>query len=176
MTSPSAQTIRQNILSGGIMTGFIGYVVVAAVLAALNIDTGRSPFYTAALLGSALFYHLTDPATLSITAGPIFAYNALHLLVFLGLGLLVSWLVCLAERYPAALYLILFPLLLVAAHMFLALVIFAEPLLGAAGPWHIGLGSVAGAVAMGWYTWRTHPMLQHDLRDTPLGEVPDDRL
>lgn len=176
MTSPSAKTIRQDILGSGIVAGVIGYAVVALVLAVLNIDAGRSPFYTAALLGSALFYHLTDPATLVVTAGPVFAYNALHLLVFLGLGLLMSWLVSLAEHYPVALYLILFPLLFVAAHMFLALVIFAQPLLGVAGVWQIGLGSVPAAAAMAWYMWRTHPLLQHALRDTPLGEVPDDLL
>ena len=174
MISQSPKSIRQDILGSGLVTGVIGYVAVAAMLAVVNIDVGRSPFYTAALLGSALFYHLTDPATLTITAGPIFAYNALHLLVFLGLGLIVSWLVSLAERFPAALYLILFPLLFVAAHMFLALIIFVQPVLGAAGPWQIGLGSAAGALAMGWYTWRTHPLLQHALRDTPLGEVPGD--
>lgn len=176
MTSPSATTVRQDIVNSGIVTGLIGYAVVAAVLAVLNVAAGRSPFHTAALLGSALFFHLTDPARLIITAGPIFAYNALHLLVFLGLGLAVSWLVSLAERYPAALYLILFPLLFVAAHMFLGLVIFAQPLLGATGAWQIGLGSVAAAVAMGWYTWRAHPLLRRDLHDVPLGEVPDDLL
>jgi hypothetical protein len=82
--------------------------------------------------------------------------------------------VTLAERYPAALYLILFPLLFVAAHLFLALIIFAEPLLGAAGPLQIGLASVVAALAMGAFVWRTHPLLRHDLVDTPLGAVPGD--
>jgi hypothetical protein len=166
--------IRQNTLENGIVTGSIGFAAVALALAVLNIDAGRSPFYTAALLGSALFYHLTDPATLIVTAGPVFAYNALHLLVYLALGMLISWLVTLAERYPAALYLILFPLLFVAAHLFLALIIFAEPLLGAAGPLQIGLASVVAALAMGAFVWRTHPLLRHDLVDTPLGAVPGD--
>jgi hypothetical protein len=156
-------------------TGLIGFAAVAVVLAVLNIDSGRSPFYTPALFGSALFYHLTDPAALVIRPGPVFAYNALHLLVFLGLGLFISWLVSIAERYPAALYLILFPLLFVAAHMYLALIIFAQPLLGVAGAWQIALGSLVATLAMAWYVWRSHPILRHDLRDIPLGEVPDDR-
>lgn len=176
MTSPITRTIRQDVLDSGVVAGLIGYATVVVVIAALNVLAGRSPFYMAALFGSALFYHLSDPATLTIAPGPILAYNALHLIIFIALGLVVSWLVSLAERYPAALYLILIPLLFVAAHMFLGLVIFARPLLGAAGAWHIGLGSVAAAVAMGWYTWRAHPSLRHDLRDVPLGEVPDDLL
>jgi hypothetical protein len=69
----------------------------------------------------------------------------------------------------------LFPLLFVAAHMYLALIIFAQPLLGVAGAWQIALGSVVAALAMAWHVWRSHPILRHDLRDIPLGEVPDDR-
>ena len=107
--------------------------------------------------------------------GPVFAYNATHLIVFLGVGLFVSWLVSVAERHPAALYLIFIALVFVAGHMFIALVVFAQPLLGAAGVWQIALGSLAAAAAMAWYVWRSHPILRHDLRDFPLGEVPGDR-
>jgi hypothetical protein len=174
MTSPVATTIRQDVFSSGLIMGLIGYAVVAFVTAVLNIGVGRSPFYTAALFGSALFYDLADPGTLTITAAPVFAYNALHLLVFLALGFLIAWLVTVAERHPAAAYIILLPLLFVAAHMFLALVIFARPLLGDAGPVQIGLASVAATFAMGWYAWRSHPLLRDALRDVPLGAVGDD--
>ena len=174
MTASTRKVVRQDIVRSGIATGLVGFAVVAFVIAVLNIDAGRSPFYTAALFGSALFYHLTDPATLVITPGPVFAYNALHLTVFLGVGLLVSWLVSVAERYPAVLYLVLFALLFVAAHMILALIMFAQPLLGTAGAWQVVLASLAAALTMAWYVWRTHPILQHELRDTPLGAVPED--
>ncbi len=173
MTSPVATTIRQDVFNSGLVTGLIGYAAVALATAVLNIDVGRSPFYTAALFGSVLFYHVTDPGALLITAGPVFAYNALHLLVFLALGLLTAWLVSVAERHPAAAYIVLLPLLFVAAHMFLALVIFAQPLLGDAGPVQIGLASIAAAVAMGWYVWRSHPLLRDALRDLPLGDTGD---
>ena len=151
MTAPMPKVTRQDTVGTGIVTGLIGFAAVALMIALLNIDAGRSPFYTAALFGSALFYHLTDPATLVIAPGPVFAYNAVHLIVFLGVGLLVSWLVSLAERYPGVLYLVLFALLFVAAHMFFALVIFAQPLLGTAGAWQSVLASVVAALAMAWY-------------------------
>lgn len=174
MTVSTRKVVRQDVVGSGIVTGLIGYGAVAFVIAMVNIDAGRSPFYTAALFGSALFYHLTDPAALVITPGPVFAYNALHLIVFLGVGLFVSWLVSLAERYPAVVYLILFALLFVAAHMFLALAMFTHPLLGTAGVWQIVLASTAAALAMAWYVWRSHPILRHTLRDTQLGAAPED--
>lgn len=175
MTAPQPKVIRQDVVTNGVLTGLIGFATVALLIAVLNIDAGRSPFYTAALFGSALFYHLTDPAALVIMPGPIFAYNATHLIVFLGLGLIVSWLVSVGERHPAALYLIFVALVFVAAHMFLALLVFAQPLLGVAGAWQIALGSAAAAVTMAWYVWHSHPILRHDLRDFPLGDVPGDR-
>jgi len=50
----------------------------------------------------------------------------------------------------------------------------AQPLLGTAGAWQVVLASLAAALTMAWYVWRTHPILQHELRDTPLGAVPED--
>jgi hypothetical protein len=176
MTAPirSTATATGGVLTGALYAGLIGYGAVVVMMAALNLLEGRSPFYTAALFGSALFYGLTDPATLVIAPGPVLAYNALHLIGFFGLGLVASGLVALSERYPAALYLILFPLILVAAHLFLALSMFAQPLLGAAGPWQLGASSLTAAVLMGWYLWRGHPVLRRQLRDTPLGDVPEE--
>jgi hypothetical protein len=165
-----AQT--RDTLTGGLYAGVIGYATVVVVIAAINVLLGRSPFYTAALFGSALFYGLKDPATLVISAGPVLAYNGAHMLAFLGLGTGASWLVSKAERYPMAQYFIFFILIFVAFHVFGALGLFAEPLLGAAGWWQVGLGTLAAAVAMGWYLLRAHPHLRRELREIPMGETP----
>ncbi len=162
------------ILDGGLVAGLIGYSTVVGVMAVVNVLAGRSPFYTAALFGAALFYHLREPAELIVAPGPVLSYNMVHLLAFLALGTTASWLVTLSERYPTAQYLILVILIFVAFHVYAALLLFAQPLLGSSAWWEIGVGSVAAAGTMGTYLWRAHPFLRRELRDLPMGDLPPD--
>ena len=159
------------VLAGGLVSGLIGYATVVVIVGALNVLMGRSLFHTAALFGSTMFYGLEDPGSLQIEAGPILAYNMVHVLTFLAAGMLASWLVSLAERFPAAQYFILVILIFVAFHVFAALLLFAEPLLGG-GAWLIvGVSGVVAAGLMGWYLLKTHPLLQQELKDIPMGDV-----
>lgn len=166
------RTQHRLVLNGGLAAGLIGYGAVVVVMAALNAVLGRSPFYTAALFGSALFYGLEDPAALVVAPGPVLAYNMVHLLAFLALGTLASWLVTLSERYPSAQYFILVLLIFIAFHVYGALLLFAHPLLGASAWWEVGSGSLAAAVAMGAYLYLGHPFLRRELREIPMGDVP----
>jgi hypothetical protein len=159
------------VLTGGLFSGLIGYGTVVVVVSLLNVLSGESPFHTAAMFGSALFYGLDDPTALAIEPGPVLAFNMIHVLTFLVLGMLASWLISLAEKYPAAQYLVLVVLIFVAFHAFAAMLLFAAPLLGG-GAWIIiGLGGVTAAVLMGWYLLKTHPLLRQELRDIPMGAV-----
>lgn len=159
------------VLAGGLVSGLIGYGTVVIVVSLLNLLTGKSPFYTAAMFGSAMFYGLEDPAVLTVEAGPVLAYNMVHVLTFLAVGMLASWLVSLAERYPAAQYLVLVVLIFVAFHVFAALMLFAEPLLGPGAWFTVGGGGVAAAALMGWYLLKTHPLLRRELKEIPMGAV-----
>ena len=161
------------VLVGGLVSGLIGYGTVVLVVSLLNVLGGRSPFYTAAMFGSALFYGLRDPMSLVIDPGPVLAYNMVHLLAFLGIGFLASWLVALAERYPAAQYMMLVALIFVAFHIFAALMLFAEPLLGGSAWLTVGVAGVAAVLLMGWYLLKTHPLLKAALEQIPMGEVRD---
>jgi hypothetical protein len=162
----------QETLIDGLWAGVIGYAAVVIVVALLNLLSGRSPFYTAALFGSALFYHLRDPAQLVVAPGPVLAYNMVHMVTFLGLGVVCSWLVYLAERFPTTQYLALVLLLFVALHVYFAMAFLARPLLGDLVWWHVGAGSLAAAAGMGWYFYSSHPFLRRELRDLPMGDVP----
>jgi hypothetical protein len=160
----------KDVLTGGMFAGLLGYLTVVVLFALLNVAMGHSPFYTPAMFGAVLFYGLEDPAALEITPGPILAYNMVHVLAFVALGVLASWLVTKAEEYPVARYAILFLLVFVAAHIYAALLLFAQPLLAGSGWWQIGAVSLAAAVVMGWYLVRQHPVLQRGLGETPLGD------
>jgi len=156
--------------SEGLFTGLIGYATAIAVVGTVDLASGRSVFYTPALFGATMFYGLDDPYGLVVTPGPVLAYNMVHLLAFLVLGLAAAWCARLAERHPSAQYLVLVVLLFVAFHVYAALLFFAQPLLGAAGWWKLGLGSVAAAITMGMFLLARHDLLRRELREIPMGE------
>ena len=160
----------KHVLTGGMYAGLLGYFTVVVLFALLNLALGRSLFYTPAMFGAVLFYGLEDPAALEVTPGPVLAYNMVHVLAFVVLGLFASWLVTKAEQYPVARFAILFVLIFVAAHIYAALLLFAQPLLAGSAWWQVGVVSLAAAVAMGWALVRQHPALKRGLSETPLGD------
>jgi hypothetical protein len=164
------QTETTLVLKDGMYAGLIGYAAVVVVYAVINVLSGLSPFYTPALFGSALFYGLHDPATLVISPGPVLAYNMVHVLAFVVLGLVASWLVAKAEQHPVARFGVLFVLVFIAAHVYAALYLFARHLLVRGAAWQIGISSLAAAALMGWYLLCRRPLLRLTLRSTPIGE------
>lgn len=157
-------------LNGGLFAGLLGYATVVVVFAVFNMVAGRSLFHTPAMLGAALFYGLDDPAGLQISPGPVLAYNMVHVLGYVALGMIGSWLVSKAERYPAARFAALFVAVFVAGHVYAALVLFATPLLGGGTWWQIGVASTLSAVVMAALLLRLHPLLREELRRIPLGD------
>lgn len=157
------------VLRGGLFAGMLGYLTVVVLFAIGNAIAGRSVFYTAALLGSALFFGLEDAAAVQVNPASVLTYNMVHVLAFLALGMVVSWLVAQAERYPVARYGVLFALIFIAAHVYVALLMFAAPVLPGA-TWQIGIATAAAALVMGWYLLRIHPRLRRSLTELPMGE------
>ena len=158
------------VLNGGLFAGLLGYGTVVVLFALINVLAGQSPFYTPAMFGGVLFYGLSDPSALQITPGPVLAYNMVHVLAFLALGFVASWLVAKAERYPVFRYAVLFVLIFVGAHIYAALLLFGQSLLTGGAWWQIGVVSLAAAVVMGWYLLRLHPALREGLTTLPLGD------
>lgn len=160
------------ILEGGLFAGLIGYFTIVLFFAVFNVAGGHSPFETAALLGSALFFGLQDPGQLAITPAAVLTFNMVHALVMLLVGLVASWLVAKSEQYPVSQYAVLVALVFVGFHLFAAVYFFASPLMGTGAWLPIALASVAAAVTMGGYLLWLHPTLRRQLRDVPMGEVP----
>ncbi|GMV10585.1 MAG TPA: hypothetical protein PKC83_02415 [Gemmatimonadaceae bacterium] len=155
MKESSLRVLRQ-----GVVAGLLGYAVVAVVFAIANVVGGRSPFQTAAVLGATLFYGATDPAAVTVSAPYVFAFNGLHLVTFLGFGIIGAALVSLANKGEQLWYLALFFWMFVAVHMIGAAQVFAIPLgqiLSAAAVWAAGIGA---AIVMGIYLVRANPSLR----------------
>jgi hypothetical protein len=156
---------RSKVLWQGLVAGVIGHALVATLMAVTNVLAGRSPFHTAALLGSAWFYGLESPDELVIWAGPVLAYNGLHLILFLALGVVAAWLARLADRGPHLWYVGLVLGMFAAFHV-LGLVLALPPALR--GTMLDGTALAAGFVAtlgMAAYLVWAHPKLRAEVRD-----------
>jgi hypothetical protein len=148
-----------------LVAGVIGYGTVILLFALLNGIQGRSVFYTAALLGSSLFYGLEDPAELVIAAEPVIAFNGVHLILFLVAGAFMAWLAGLAERIPQGWYLVVILFLIVMPHVFGLPVWFSDAIRAQIPLWSIVVVTSAAALAMGAYLLAAHPPLRAALRD-----------
>jgi hypothetical protein len=160
------------ILEGGLFAGLIGYFTIVVFFAVVNLIGGHSPFQTAALLGSALFFGLKDPSQLVVTPAAVAAFNMVHALVLLAVGFVTSWLVTKSEKYPVGYYALLVALLFVGFHLFAAVYFFATPLMGSGAWLPIAVASICAAITMGGYLLWFHPALRHQLRGLPMDEVP----
>lgn len=149
----------------GAVAGIVGYVSVALLFAIVNILAGRSPFYTAAALGSVVVTG-TNSGPVVTTPGPILAYNAIHLLVFLVIGFLASWLVTWSEHgSPGAArwYLGLSLLIFVLFHLFAFAQGFARAVADALPGGLIWGGGLLAAAVMIGYLMVVHPALRRQL-------------
>ncbi len=147
----------------GLITGFIGYLTVALLFAVTDVGAGEGLFHTPAVLGSALFFGGGEGVGAVEGPGPIIAYNGLHLLVSLFIGLGASWLILQAERNRPLWYGVFF--------IFLAGFIYSVVLVGVLAaeiahvlPWGavVLANALAGATAGGYLWWR-HTQLWREL-------------
>jgi hypothetical protein len=160
MKSERIDTIWQ-----GIIAGLIGYASVALLVGVMDVFQGRSFFFTAALLGEAVFHGLRDPAQLVVWPGPVFAYNGLHLVTFLAFGMIAAWLAYLSERGSQYWYLAVVLYLLVLAHLFAAVMLLTEELRGVIPEYEIWIPSIVAGTAIAVYLLRVHPALRGAMRE-----------
>lgn len=85
---------RRRFVQEGITAGILGYGAVVALFIVLNLAAGEPLFQTPFLLGSALLGSSLDQVGVY---GPILAYNGLHLVVSMALGVGASFLAYRAE-------------------------------------------------------------------------------
>jgi hypothetical protein len=149
-------------MSEGLITGLSGYAVVVLFYGVLNVVTGQSYFSTAADLGAGL---VSSARAAGDLVGAVLAFNGLHLIVFLLVGLVAAWLVMQMERHPSFFVLALF---IGVAGLFAVMAAFLS--FAASSGVELPIGSVfaanllAGAV-MGGYLLKAHPRLWAEIRD-----------
>src|SRR2546430_3027046 len=93
------------ILREGFIAGLIGAGVVALWFLIVDIIAGR-PFFTPAMLGSAVFWGVHDPALVVIEYSRIIGYTMIHVSAFILVGTVAAVLAGEGEVAPAPLYLV----------------------------------------------------------------------
>jgi hypothetical protein len=157
---------RQQALWNSVYVGLIGYLAVALFFLLVDPLLGRGFLYTPALLGSALFYGLTDPAALTIQPGPVIAYNGAHLVVFVVLGLLVGQLTHASLRLrQQGWYLIAVLGMLVLGHLYVALWALTEPVRSALPVWMLTVAGLVAMAAMAIGALVIYPELREEVLD-----------
>ena len=159
-----APTDRLEVLWDGLMAGLIGSATVALFVGFLNVLQGRSFFFTAAMLGERLFYGLKDPSTVVVWPGAVFAYNGVHLLGFLIIGMSGAWLAYMAEKGSELWYLGLVLFLLVVLHAYAAVLLMTEGLRSILPAWMILVPTLAGVTATSIYLLYARPALRNEMK------------
>src|SRR5437879_7745435 len=117
------------ILREGFIAGLIGAGAVALWFLIVDTVAGR-PFFTPAMLGSAVFWGVHDPSLVVIEYSRIIGYTMIHVSAFLIVGTVSAVLAAEVEVAPPTLYLVFRFLLDYKIGFYVTLAILAQPLLG----------------------------------------------
>lgn len=158
-------SIRARVLYDGLIAGLLGYAVVVVVVGALDVAGGRSFFHTPSLLGQIVVGGFGPPTPGVVAAGPVLAFNGLHLLVFLVLGLIVSFVAFEVELHPVFWYAGFFALLALLMVSFFVLAVVSMPLGDEPDPVTLVVANALAAFAMGAWLARAHPRLLQTIRE-----------
>jgi hypothetical protein len=158
------KTVRE-----GFIAGFIGATSIAIWFLIVDIIAGR-PFYTPTVLGIGLL-SVFGPRGDEGPVAQVIAYTIFHYGMFLGIGVLVSYIVHRAEKDDTvlAVALILFVALEVGFYGLVA-VLSQTRQLGSLAWYQVMAGNLIAALTMGIYIWRTHPELRRELQHALVGD------
>lgn len=160
--SAARATDSAQLYQEGIIGGAIGATVIAAWFLVLDIAQGR-PFYTPAMLGTALFKGPGAIGATTITFETVLIFTWIHFMVFAFLGGIASYLLARAEESPNLGFGIVLLIVIFTFGFIAVTMAFAEPVLQALAWPAVLAGNVLAAGAMSFYFWRRHPDLRIEL-------------
>jgi hypothetical protein len=149
---------ERSVLREGLIAGVIGAATVALWFLIYDVWRGR-PLFTPALLGTVIFSGVSAPARIEIAPGPVIGYSIVHVLAFIGFGIVAACMMVASEREPAIF--IAFVTLFAAFEVFFFVVLrtLSQDILGALGWWAILTGNLLASIGMLWFLVRGHPEL-----------------
>ena len=156
----------------GFIAGCIGAGGVATWFLVVDTINGR-PFFTPAMLGSALFLGLHDPTAVQVAFPTIIMYTMVHVLAFWVVGTIAAMLAALVDKVPATLFLIVVFFAVFEVGFYILVATIAQPLLGALAWTNVAIGNLLAAAGMGYYLLKVHPHIREAMAAHPLGETEE---
>jgi hypothetical protein len=150
--------VQRPVLREGVIAGLIGAAVVALWFLLYDAWRGR-PLFTPALLGTTIFYGISTPASVQIGAGPVIGYTILHVLAFVGVGIVAACMMVASEREPAVFIAFVTLFGVFEVFFFVVLRTLSQEMLGALGWWAVLAGNFLASIGMLWFLVRGHPEL-----------------
>jgi hypothetical protein len=150
--------VQRPVLRDGVIAGLIGAAVVALWFLLYDAWRGR-PLFTPALLGTTIFYGVSTPASVQIGAGPVIGYTILHVLAFVGVGIVAACMMVASEREPAVFIAFVTLFGVFEVFFFVVLRTLSHEMLGALGWWAVLAGNFLASIGMLWFLVRGHPEL-----------------
>lgn len=144
-------------IEGGI-AGFIGATILASWFLLLDTLNGR-PFYTPTLLGSALFrsnHAAWELQTIGVSLEMTLMYTWVHLLIFIAVGGVASWLLYYAESNANLGFAILLLFVIFVFGFVGVAFLVAEPVLGLLAWPAVLVGNLLAAAGMASYLFYRH--------------------
>lgn len=159
----TARTSAGDIMLDGLFTGMIGALTVALWFLVLDVAAGR-PLYTPALLGTVLL-HGGEAASQGVTVAPleVAAYTAFHFVVFLVVGIGLSYMMTLFERFPIVGFVLLVLFVCLQVGFFALDAALGAQLLGRLRAWAVVAANLLASGAMVFYLWKRHPGIKEGL-------------
>ena len=149
---------RRSVLREGVLAGLIGAAIVALWFLIYDVWRGR-PLLTPALLGSTIFYGPSQPAGAAVLAGPVIGYTIVHVLAFVGFGIVAACMMATSEREPAIFVAFVTLFGVFEVFFFVGLRTLSQEVLGALGWWAVLVGNFLASIGMLWFLVRGHPEL-----------------
>jgi len=150
--------VQRPALREGVIAGLIGAAVVALWFLLYDAWRGR-PLFTPALLGTTIFYGVSSPASVQIGAGPVIGYTILHVLAFVGVGIVAACMMVASEREPSVFVAFVTLFGVFEVFFFVVLRTLSHETLGAVGWWAVLAGNFLASIGMLWFLVRGHPEL-----------------
>ena len=149
-------TTASDVLLDGLFTGMIGALVVALWFLVLDVIAGR-PLHTPALLGTFLLHGGEAARQATIAPLEIAAYTAFHFIAFILVGIALSWMMTLFERFPIMFFVILVLFVCLQLAFFGLNVVLGAQIVGQFSAWSVVVANILAATGMVFYQWRRHP-------------------
>ena len=152
-----------SVVREGLVTGLIGAGGVAAWFLVIDTISGR-PFFTPSVLGSAMFFGLRDPAAVTVELPAVAAYTLVHIVAFLAVGVIVAAMLAEVRKTPHVLWLLAEFFLVFEFGFYAVIAVVVAPVAGLLAWVNVAVGNLIAAGGMGYYLWRTNPVLRETLQ------------